>query len=300
MTTLYLTPNDNIQHILDGYPLDERLEVHLEAGVYTQKLRLKHNHLNLIGSQTGKTIICYGDYSYKMHVDGLLYNTFRTQTVMILGDHVTLEHLIIENSSGSGLTIGQAVALTLYGNHISIKSCELIGHQDTLFIGPLPKDLTVRYDDFLPIEERQTTQTFSYFYQTKISGDVDFIFGSGTALFEDCHILATHKGYIAAPSTDASFEYGFIFYNCLIESLTHEPVYLARPWREFGKTHFINSNFTGKFSSLRYDAWDKTSYTFAEYPYVPSSLGVPIEEEGIEQLKQYVLQHFNRSMQMNP
>lgn len=300
MTTLFLTPNDNIQHILDGYPLDERLEVHLEAGVYTQKLRLKQNHLKLIGSQTGKTIISYGDYSYKMHADGLLYNTFRTQTVMILGDHVTLEHLTIENTSGSGFTIGQAVALTLYGNHISIKSCELIGHQDTLFIGPLPKDLTVRYDDFLPFEERQTTQTYAYFYQTKISGDVDFIFGSGTALFEDCHILAIQKGYIAAPSTDPSFAYGFIFYNCLIESITTEPVFLARPWRDFGKTHFINSKFIGQFSDVRYDAWDKTSYTFAEYPYVPSPLGVPIEEEGIEQLKQYVLKHFNRSMQMNP
>lgn len=144
MISLHLKPIDNIQHILDGYPLEAKIEIFLEAGVYHQKLRLKHDHLMIHGSKTGETKICFNDYSYKMHEDGLLYNTFRSETVMILGDHVTLDHLTIENTSGRGFTIGQAVALTLYGNHTNIHHVTLIGSQDTLFIGPLPKDLCER------------------------------------------------------------------------------------------------------------------------------------------------------------
>ncbi|PKK93447.1 MAG: hypothetical protein CVV61_04575 [Tenericutes bacterium HGW-Tenericutes-6] len=285
MITLHLNPSDQIQTILDDYPLDEKIEIFLEAGVYHQKLRLKHHHLKISGSKTKETLITNGDYSYKMHEDGLLYNTFRTETVMILGDYVTLEHLTIENHSGRGLTIGQAVALTLYGTHTRIDHVILKGHQDTLFIGPLPKDLCERYDHFLPIEERKSLTTEHLFTHTTIYGDVDFIFGSGTAYFLNCHIIATNQGYIAAPSTYEDAPYGFVFMDSLIESKTLEPVTLARPWRAHGATHFINCTFKGSFSHHRYDAWDKDTFRFFESPYQGHPLSKPIKEEEIEQLR---------------
>ena len=296
MISLHLKPLDNIQEILDGYPLNEEITVFLASGTYTQKLRLKHNHLKIIGSKTCETIITYSDYSYKMHADGLLYNTFRTSTIMILGDHIELQDLTIQNDSGSGLVIGQAVALTLYGNHTRVINCKLLGHQDTIFLGPLPVDLTIRYDHFLPIEERLTNHLHHYFEYCYIEGDVDYIFESGTALFNQCVIVSIGKGYITAPSTYETFLYGIIFSHSKIINRSMESIFLARPWREFGSTYFIHCQFEGLISNERYDAWDKLNFRFYEYPYFPSLLSKELSLEEVEQLNTYCLAQFNCSI----
>lgn len=285
---IYLTPTDSIQQCLDLYPLDQDLSLYLSPGIYNEKLRIKHHHLSIYGAKEGKSIISNADYAYKMHDDGLLYNTFRTYTVMILGDHVKLYDLTIENTCGSGFTIGQGVALSLLGKRTKLVNCTLLGHQDTLFIGPLPRDLNERYDHFLPLEERTDHITHHHFKSCVIKGDVDFIFGSGVALFESCEIRATSKGYIAAPSTYSDFPYGFIFYKSHIISETNESVYLARPWREHGATTFVDCMFYGNFNENRYDAWDKLSYRFKETPYIYSSLSSELNTEEREQLFSYL------------
>jgi len=298
MISIHLKPTDNIQDILNGYPLNEALEVHLEPGRYVQKLQIKHSHLKLFGSKTSPSVISYGDYSYKMHEDGLLYNTFRTETMMILGNHVELHNLVIENTAGSGFTIGQAVALTLYGDDIKLYSCKLLGHQDTLFLGPLPVDLTERYDHFLPTWERQTKHVHHFFKDCYIEGDVDFIFGSSTGLFDHCEIVALSKGYITAPSTYEKFEYGMIFSHCkIISKSDHEDVLLGRPWREHGSSVFYQCIFEGLFDIKRFHDWDKKIYRFFEFPYHDSPFSKTINEEAMEQLKIYVLKHFNCSIQ---
>ena len=288
MITLYLNPQDSIQSILDTYPIDTEIHLFLGEGIYHQKLKIKHEIIHIYGSKTGETKITYRDYAYKMHDDGLLYNTFRTSTVMILSKEAYLYDLTIENASGSGFTIGQGIALTLYGLKNKLENSKLIGHQDTLFLGPLPLDLCERYDHFLPLDERVTHQTFSIFNHCHIEGDVDFIFGSGTALFNECVILAKAKGYIAAPSTYESFPYGFIFYKSKIISLTDESVYLARPWRTYGATLFYLCQFEGLFDENRYQDWDKPSFRFKEYPYISSKFSSSLSEGEIEQLQNLI------------
>lgn len=64
--------------------------------------------------------------------------TFRSYSVFIDTHDVTLQNLTIENASGNSLTHGQAIALYADGDRLVIDSCRLIGHQDTLFTGPLP------------------------------------------------------------------------------------------------------------------------------------------------------------------
>jgi pectinesterase len=284
MMILHLNPSDPIQSILDIYPLDTELHLYLSEGIYHQKLKIKHDIIHIHGSKTGETKISYGDYAYQMHEDGLLYNTFRTSTVMILSKESYLYDLTIENAAGSGFTIGQGIALTLYGLKSKLENCKLLGHQDTLFLGPLPLDLCERYDHFLPLDERVTHPTFSIFNHCHIEGDVDFIFGSGTALFNECIILAKAKGYIAAPSTYESFPYGLIFYHSKIISLTDDSVFLARPWRTHGATLFYECHFEGLFDQARYQDWDKPSFRFKEYPYMPSKFSSSLSEEEIEQL----------------
>ncbi len=295
MIELLIKPTDDLETLLSGYPLDSEIHIHFEAGTYQQKCRLMHHHLKLYGSREGITKFVNADYSYKMHRDGLLYNTFRTYTMMLLGDDVELYDIEIENASGSGFTIGQGVALHVLSKTARFVRCKLIGHQDTLFVGPLPIDLCERYDHFLPLEERTPSQTHHHFQACTIVGDVDFIFGSGTAYFESCHIIAKSKGYIAAPSTDVSFPYGLIFDRSTITSLsTEHDVYLARPWRDHGSAIFLNCNFQGKFHPNRFEPWGKSFMRFFEYPYVHSSVGLPLIKEEEERLKQYLSLHFNR------
>lgn len=280
MIELRLTPKDDLQEILNRYSDDQPIQLYLSAGIYHQKLRLTHQNLKVYGSQEGITRITNSDYSYKMHEDGLLYNTFRTWTLMLQGDGIELFDLEIENASGSGFAIGQAVALSINADRCKLTRCRLISHQDTLFLGPLPKDLCERYDHFLPASERQTRWMRTQFQACTIEGDVDFIFGSGTALFEECTIIAHKKGYISAPSTYHDFPYGFVFDRCKFISLSeHEDVYLARPWREHGAIHVLDCTFEGRFHPMRFDRWEKTHMRFYEYPYVSSMLSSPLKEE---------------------
>ena len=55
-----------------------------------------------------------------------------------------------------------------------------------------------------------------YFVNRYIKGDVDFIFGDATAVFENCDIVATNRregGYITAASTPETSEFGYLIIN---------------------------------------------------------------------------------------
>ena len=87
--------------------------------------------------------------------------TFRSYSVFINTHDVTLQNLTIENASGDSLTHGQAIALYADGDRLVIDSCRLIGHQDTLFTGPLPPkeiepDGFNRSKTICPKDQRQT------------------------------------------------------------------------------------------------------------------------------------------------
>jgi len=290
-----ITPLESIQDVLNGYPLNETIELTLSPGVYEEKLHLAHNHLKIVGTSPESTKIVFGDYSYKMHQDGLLYNTFRTSTITVLGDDITLQNISIENSAGHGFTIGQAIALSLYGDQSKIINCHLIGNQDTLFLGPLPVDLTKRYDDFLPNTYLHTKPLYHLIKSCVIEGDVDYVFGSGIGLFDDCVFVTKHPGYVFAPSTYESYPYGFIVNQSKFITKASN-VYLARPWRTFGKVLLLNSTFQGDIAIDRFDDWDKPNFSFYEMPYVKSELSHPLKAEEIEQLKSFLFKYFNCSI----
>lgn len=285
MNTHYLNPSMSIQTLLNNLDPTIHHTIHLSKGIYREKIKLSINHLTFVGEDPSNTIIVYNDYSYKLHEDGLLYNTFRTATLTITGHHVKLANLTIQNDAGFGPTIGQAIALSVYGDNVSIENCHIKSFQDTLFIGPLPEDLTKRYAHILPEDERHCKMIQTHIKDTYIEGNIDFIFGSGCALFNNCTINFNGSGYLAAPSTYKD-HFGFIFYRCNIQSNDESyRLILARPWREFGKTYFIECSINIKVASSRYEAWDKQSFDFKEFPYVESTLSKPLNSDEIAQFK---------------
>jgi pectinesterase len=66
-----------------------------------------------------------------------------------------------------------------------------------------------------------------------VEGTVDFIFGGGTIVFDNCSIYEKRStgGPITAASTAATKTYGFLFYRSNITGAANNVTQLGRPWR---------------------------------------------------------------------
>lgn len=260
---LFLTPQDDLQKALDSAPNDAF--VHLASGSYRQKLVIRTPGLTLIGQGAENTQIVFDDYAQKLDEQGREYITFRTYTVAVCADGVKMHNLSIVNDALHPESKGQEVALTVYGDDFHMDACRLTSTQDTLFLGPLPPDLIERYNGFLADELRQDRLLRQRFQNCLIEGTVDFIFGCGNALFENCEIRsladARDIGYIAAPAHSLSQTEGFRFRNCRLtceKSVTPGSIYLARPWRDHGLVRFENCSLDKHIAPAGFDKWNDT------------------------------------------
>ncbi len=171
----------------------------------------------------------------EIHEDGRPYHTFRTATVLVDANRNVFQNCVFENTAGPGDTAGQAIALYLDGDGIIIRNCVIRGHQDSLFLAPLPPK-EIEKDGFLGPKQftERVPRTF-HFEKCRIEGDVDFVFGGATALFDECDFISNGPGYVFAPSTPENARYGFVARNCRFKRNGDVPdgsVYLGRPWRE--------------------------------------------------------------------
>ena len=169
------------------------------------------------------------------------------------------------------------MALSVYGDRFVMADCLLRSTQDTLFLGPLPKDLIARYEGFLPDMLRQDRLLCQRFSRCRIEGTVDFIFGCGEALFEDCEIRSLRDerdiGFAAAPAHALEQTEGFTFRRCAFtaeDTVTPGSIYLARPWRDHGLCRFEDCRYGAHIAPAGFDPWldsgrDKTA-RFHEQP----------------------------------
>lgn len=275
---MQLTPKEDLQAALNAVP--PGTTVHLAPGEYRTKLRIATPGLRLIGAGADKTRICWDDYANKLDSQGQAYVTFRTWTVAVCADGVTMTDLSIVNDALHPERKGQEVALTVYGDDFRMERCRLTSTQDTLFLGPLPPDLIQRYDGFLEDALRLDKPCRQFFNRCLIEGTVDFIFGCGEAVFEDCEIRSLgdvrNVGYVAAPAHRLEQERGFLFRRCRLTGDPEVPagsVYLARPWRDYGLCRFLDCSYGPHISPLGFDKWSDThrdqTARFWEEPPVP-------------------------------
>lgn len=240
-------------------------EILLAPGIYRIKLKISTPDLTIRGAGMDKTKIIWDDYALKIAQDGKEFNTFRTWSVSVVSDGVTMEDLCIVNEAGSPEKKGQEVALSVYGDDFHMRNCRLVSTQDTLFLGPLPDDLIERYDGFLTDDLRQRKYCRQYFENCLIEGTVDFIFGCGEALFENCEIRSVYDardvGYASAPAHPLSQTEGFRFHRCRFtcdEGVSPGSIYLARPWRDYGLCVFEDCEYGNHICIQGYDKWNDT------------------------------------------
>jgi pectinesterase len=260
---------------LQTIPIDntEPVTIYLHEGIYKEKLVIDRPYITIIGDNANKTIITYDHYARMVMPDQSKRGTFRTQTLLVNTHDFMAKDITIENSSGFGRDVGQAIALYVDGDRNSFYHCNILGSQDTLFTGPLPPSAYQAGGFTGPLEFAPRINGRQYYYQCFIKGDVDFIFGSATAYFEECEIFSCKNdneapasnpkeqkiyGYITAASTPDGQEYGYVFDRCkLTGDCPPNSVYLGRPWRDFARTVFIECELGEHIRREGWHDWDK-------------------------------------------
>ncbi|WP_345953472.1 pectinesterase family protein [Mucilaginibacter sp. PAMB04168] len=237
----------------------QQVTIHIKKGVYHEKLVIPtwKTHISLIGESAENTIVTNDDYSGKPVPGGKdaygkeKMSTFTSYTVLVQGDDFRAENLTIANTAGR---VGQAVALHVEGDRCVIKSCRILGNQDTLYTA--------------------TGSSRQLYQDCYIEGTTDFIFGEATVVFQNCTIKSLMNSYITAAATTPQQAYGYVLLNCkLIADTAAKKVFLGRPWRPYAKTVFLNTQMGSHIVPQGWNPWkgdamfpekEKTAY-YAEY-----------------------------------
>ena len=273
-----INPHENLQDVLDIAP--PGTVIRLPAGVMRQNIVIRTPGITLIGAGRDQTVLAFDRCAKDMANVGRPLGTFRSFTLAVTAENVTLRALTVRNDAGDPARKGQQVALSVYGDGFVMEDCSLLSTQDTLFLGPLPLDLRLRYRDLLPEELRRPEPLASRFLNCRIAGSVDFVFGGGSALFDGCELRSVcdgrRVGYVAAPSHALSQTDGFTFRRCRFTaepSVPPESVYLARPWRDHGLCRFEDCAYGPHIHPAGFDKWGTThrneTARFYETPGVP-------------------------------
>ena len=250
----------SIAEALNALGDSEDIHLYIKNGIYREKISLEKKNIFLEGESREGTILEFGDGAFHPHPDGKPFGTFRSYTLYLYGEKVRLHRLTVKNTAGDGDIHGQGIALYLDALLFDVFEVSLYGHQDTLFMAPLPKEPLTKGSFVGPGEYRERRLSTGRIRNSTIAGDVDFIFGGANVLFEHCDIESLDQGkeemnYIAAPCTRQN-EIGFIFRNSrFISGSKRKMTYLARPWRKYAKATFIECEFNEHLLPGAFDPW---------------------------------------------
>jgi pectinesterase len=254
--------------------------IKIKAGIYREKIKIDRPRITLIGADAATTIITWDDHAKRLLPDGQPMNTFNSYTLYIGAPDFTARNLTFENSAGDGREVGQALAAYVDADRAAFRNCRFLGHQDTLFTGPLPKNPTPKGLNLIhPVlglaEAEYTGPVRQYYEDCYIEGDVDFIFGSATAFFNRCQIHSRNRGevvngYITAASTGPWQEHGYLFKDCrLAGAAGPASVYLGRPWRPHARVAFIACEMGAHIHPAGWHNWElperETTVTYEEF-----------------------------------
>lgn len=220
----------------------QRIVIQIKPGVYQEQVRVSRGQrfLTFRGEDPLKTIITFRLSALWAGNTRLAFSTF------IGADDFRAENITFENTFGAG---SQAVALFVDASRAEFRNCRFLGWQDTLFVNG------ARH----------------LFKDCYIEGHVDFIFGSASAVFENCTIHSKGPGYVTAHYRTSDDENtGFVFVRSRLTGQdTGEGVYLGRPWRPYARVIFIDCWLGEHIRPEGWDNWrdparEKTAW-FAEY-----------------------------------
>lgn len=239
----------------------ERIRILVSPGTYREHLILKAPYVTLEGdTKNAEEVLLTWYYGCGRNYHSITADLSNPDSASVriteeahdfIGTHVTFENSYslyvteeekTDYSEDNSVTLEQrekdvmnskykkqALALCLEGDRAIFMDCRFIGVQDTLLLDNYAR---------------------TYLKDCFIEGTTDFIFGSATAVFDDCQInVPFRNGYLTASSAEITAPYGFLFTDC---TLTREARYenmeapednsctLGRPWKALCQVIFWN------------------------------------------------------------
>ncbi|MGP4049488.1 pectinesterase family protein [Streptomyces sp. 2A115] len=172
-------------------------------------------------------VVVYDNAAGTPKPGGGTYGTTGSATTTVQADGFTARWITFANdwlrADHPGMSGTQAVAIKVQGDRSAFHHCRFLGHQDTLYADSMARETFAR----------------QYFAHCYAEGDVDFVFGRATAVFEHCHLHTLNRtdltsapyGFVFAPSTVGANPRGYLVTRSRVTSEAPDAYYkLARPW----------------------------------------------------------------------
>lgn len=266
---------NSIQQAVDSIPAGTPETIYIKKGIYKERVEVRKNNISFVGESTDDTVITESYYARMIMPDGSKRGTFRSYTFFVYADNFTASNLTFENAAGFGDEFGQAIAVYAEGDNITFRNCKILGHQDTLFTGPLPMKEKQPGGFTGPTIDGIRRVVHQLYEDCYIAGEIDFIFGSATAYFKNCTLFALNRNqeinaFYTAPSTYEGQAFGYVFESCTFTgNCPPKSVALSRPWRIHAKTVLLNCSYSNQIIDEGFTDWNKpesheTVY-YAEY-----------------------------------
>ncbi|VVJ18817.1 rhamnogalacturonan acetylesterase [Amycolatopsis camponoti] len=224
-----------VQAGIDAVPAGGTVSV--KPGTYREVITVPAAKTGItLRGTTGKAadvVVDYDNASGTKKPDGTTYGTTGSATATIAANGFTASALTFRNSfdrkAHPEITATQAVAVKTTGDRMVFDNVTFLGHQDTLYADTAAVGTAGR----------------QYYRACAISGDVDFLFGRATAVFDRATITALDRGsspngYLTAASTRRTTAYGFLIVGSKVLSpAASATFYLGRPWHPGGDVDAI-------------------------------------------------------------
>jgi pectinesterase len=227
-----------VQAAVDAAPANgsSTFTITIKAGTYRGTVTIPSNkpHLTLngAGSSASAVVLVDNHASGATKPGGGTYGTAGSATVTINANDTMVSNLTMANDfdeASSSLSAKQAVAANTLGDRVQFSNVRVLGNQDTLLVN-----------------SSGTAVRRLYVRNSYVEGDVDFIFGAGTMVFQGGEVRSltrgssSNNGYVTAAATQISNKYGFLFWNThLTSNAPAKSVYLGRPWHPGGDPNAI-------------------------------------------------------------
>lgn len=227
----------SVQAAIDAVPDGTPATIRIRPGVYREVVRVPaaKTHLTMFGvtGDPADVVIDFDNASGTLKPDGTPFGTTGSATVTLQASDFTARHITFSNSFDRAahpeITATQAVAVKATGDRMLFEHDRFLGHQDTLYADTSNVDIRAR----------------QLYRHSTIVGDVDFMFGRATAVFDHVSITALDRGgnpngYLTAASTRVDNPHGFLITNSTVTSPAAPGTYfLGRPWHPGGDPNAI-------------------------------------------------------------
>ncbi|RZC85061.1 hypothetical protein C5167_047851 [Papaver somniferum] len=275
----YVTIQEAVNSIPSGN--SQWIIIQLNPGKYEERVNITSDK---------PCIVLQGYDRYNTSIEwnqGTTENPFDTAGFTSNAENFVAKNITFKNTYNLGvqeLPIAKAVAAAIIGDKSSFYDCSFISVQDTL------ADQSGRH----------------YFRNCHIEGAMDFIFGNGRSIYEDCEILVQPypdpvnivKSVITAQErANEEQTTGFVFKFGKINGVQNPPTWLGRALTSFSTVLFKNMSFSSDgLVNITSERWDNMGLSVTGIVYAEANntgSGADIRSDAVTSEKNLSVEQWN-------